>query len=540
MSFHWDDRLKLYSDFQYLVFLRRKIIISLTKELNLLHKTNLSERSWHLMLGYWLNQFLAVSFDRYLTISKNNTKQIIDENKSELIEIIIPIDTESAGNQFVDDEWNIKFNQYLLNLIFRSSESPSFTFLSEKSRCHKKKYIWLLYTAKKVVNILLRFPWFGNQSVLVFSPSLSIPNLFKLRFNLFLYKFFYEQNFPKPLHKNYNYQARKIDLTTISLETEFENLLIQIIPQFIPTIFIEGFSSVVTEIEKYHNIPQKCDLIFTASGHFDSDSFKIWSAHQLENGTKLVIGMHGGGLNKFNGAYCFERDICDLLVVHGIGGDKCIKNKVAGQFFSKIKYNTWNPQGDALIVTVTMPRYVFDIRAMALSNQMKSYFNDIFLFYKSLPNLIKAKTKVKLYPADYGWDQKNRWLNLDPQVKFSNNFSFHRLVKNSRVVICTYNATVYLETLAANIPTIIFWDINLWEWPEFANDDFESLKSVGIFHDSPQSASLQLQNVWEDVEIWWKSAEIQKAREDFCLKYAERSDLVIPRLAKILKEALIN
>ncbi len=536
MNFHWDDRSKLYSDFKYLVELRRRIINSISKELNLLHNTSLSERSWHLILGYWLNQFLAVSLDRYIRLVENPEL----DNGNELndsIEFSIPINTSGAGKQFVDDDWNNKFTFFLKNTLNPNEKVFFHKFSSEEiieDKNFKKRFISI---AKKILSIFLRLSFNGKKTFLIFSPKMSLINLLKLRFNLKGAKVIYEPSFQSSRYKVYDFQMRSFNLHDCIIENEFEIFLFQIIPFFIPTTFIEGFSDTIETLNQNKNIPYKSDVIFTASGHFDCDTFKIWSAFQIEKGAKFVVGMHGGGLNKFNGAYAFESDICDLLIVHGEGDKRYEKNRVAGQFFSKIKLNSWNINGDAVMITVAMPKYVFDLRSMALASQMECYFNDIFSFYNNLSHSIKSRTAIKLYPTDYGWNQKQRWEEIDSKTKFAKNTSIRKLVKDSRLVICTYNATVYLETLAANIPTIIFWDLNLWEWPEFADEDFKKLKSVGIFHETPTSASNHVEKIWDNVQNWWLDPVLQDIREKFCEKYAFRNNSVIPNLSKILKEA---
>ena len=76
------------------------------------------------------------------------------------------------------------------------------------------------------------------------------------------------------------------------------------------------------------------------------------------------------------------------------------------------------------------------------------------------------------------------------------------LIKKSRLFISTYNATTYLESMAWNVPTIIFWDENCWELKEEAKPYFELLKSVGIFHNSPESAAKHMTNIWDNVDDW--------------------------------------
>ena len=114
--------------------------------------------------------------------------------------------------------------------------------------------------------------------------------------------------------------------------------------------------------------------------------------------------------------------------------------------------------------------------------------------------------------------------NYFPQINIDeSNDSMIKVLKKTRVVISTYNATTFLESMAWNIPTIIFWDPVINELSDRVLDDFELLKSAGIFHETPESAALQLIKIWDDIDSWWKDKKLQDIREDFCFKYSRKS-----------------
>ena len=193
------------------------------------------------------------------------------------------------------------------------------------------------------------------------------------------------------------------------------------------------------------------------------------------------------------------------------------------------------------MICVAMPRYAFDLRSMALCGQMEKYFEDQFEFYAATPFHVQEKIRVRLYQVDYKWHQRLRWAYRFPKVQFDNSTrSIASSARRSRVVISTYNASAYLESLSANIPTIIYWDSELWEIPKWAEGDFESLESVGIFHRSSASAAKQLELVWDDVSAWWFSSELQRVREEFCRKYAFWSNNLLPRLAEVVTGAFYH
>ena len=99
-----------------------------------------------------------------------------------------------------------------------------------------------------------------------------------------------------------------------------------------------------------------------------------------------------------------------------------------------------------------------------------------------------------------------------------------------------YAATTYNETLAANMPTIIFWNPEYWHLHESCASIFEKLRAVGIFHTSPESAAHHLINIWDDVGSWWKSSEVQDVRKLYCKDYAN----IVDNLPKVIGNILNN
>ena len=68
LPYHWDDRKKLYDDYLYLDAVYERYLNQLTEKLNNLHNVNYSNRYWRIVIGPWLNYFIGILFDRYLSI----------------------------------------------------------------------------------------------------------------------------------------------------------------------------------------------------------------------------------------------------------------------------------------------------------------------------------------------------------------------------------------------------------------------------------------------------------------------------------------
>ena len=123
-----------------------------------------------------------------------------------------------------------------------------------------------------------------------------------------------------------------------------------------------------------------------------------------------------------------------------------------------------------------MPRFAYSLFSGVIAGQMISYFEDQFSFYQELSTKIRSKLVVRLYHGDYKWNQRQRWLDKFPTIQFDNNTKMDSSVEQSRLIIATYSATTYNETLASNIPTIIFWDSNYWELNKISDPIFQKLK----------------------------------------------------------------
>lgn len=97
-------------------------------------------------------------------------------------------------------------------------------------------------------------------------------------------------------------------------------------------------------------------------------------------------------------------------------------------------------------------------------------------------------------------------------------------LNRSRLCISTYNSTTYLETFAANYPTLLFWDPEQNELRSLAQPYFDDLRRSGIFHESPESAAAKVNEIYQDPLSWWMSPEVQEAKNKFCRQFAHTSE----------------
>jgi putative transferase (TIGR04331 family) len=82
----------------------------------------------------------------------------------------------------------------------------------------------------------------------------------------------------------------------------------------------------------------------------------------------------------------------------------------------------------------------------------------------------------------------------------------------------------WLETLAMDIPTVCFIPSGIHRFRAAAKPFAEALIRVGVLHYSGLEAAKFVNALRGDPTAWWRSAEVQEAREAFVARYANFSD----------------
>jgi putative transferase (TIGR04331 family) len=307
------------------------------------------------------------------------------------------------------------------------------------------------------------------------------------------------------------------------------------ISKHIPALYLEGYSQAVLKI-KALNLPKSPELVCTSNGIFSDEFFKFWCAEAVDTGSPLIIAQHGGhyGSGLFSGTEEHEIKIADKFLTWGWSSPKSDKTLALGNLkesANQIKYST---DGKALVVGVSIPRYSYRMYAIPVASQFLNYFEEQSEFVSALNADVIEQLVVRLYSEDYGWDMRSRWLARYPRIMLDESQkSIRSMMSQTRIYIATYNATTYLESLLWNVPTIIFWNPNYWELRPEAKESYDLLKSVGIFHESPHSAAAKINEVWDDVDLWWRSDAVQTARVQFCHEFSRPIYNKAERLSEI-------
>jgi len=101
----------------------------------------------------------------------------------------------------------------------------------------------------------------------------------------------------------------------------------------------------------------------------------------------------------------------------------------------------------------------------------------------------------------------------------------HSAFLQCRLVVLDHPGTTLNFVMAANVPTVCYWDPKDWPLCRQAEVQFERLREAGILFDTPEEAAIHVNAIWGDVPGWWNSHDIVSARRQWLEQYAQTSPI---------------
>ena len=518
-SYHWDDRKKYNRDYHVIDKLYEKKLIQFTNLLNEFHKTDRSIEYWRIIIGPWLRSIVEVIFDRYEVLKSLNYEVsdsiILDYD----IEKFIPLNCVEFYSQIKSDEWNhMIFAEIiqLLNIPFHKSDIKLKEKLKIKPNLVKEIPTKVINYFLKIYSVLITKPL---NKVLIKDPYMPLTNEFKLNLKFFQLPV----RIPKTLVKKPKQIFERESIKILKSNSDFELLLNKLLINLIPYSYLENLKRIKKEINFYY--PNNPKIIFTSNAYQHDDNFKIMTAERKTEKTKYIIGQHGGGFKTGlkNQTVLHQLKTCDKFF--SWGWDNLEYNNIIKMPSLKLsrKINRPDIKGHILITVPSYPRYFYCHYSIPVAGQFLKTINMTIDFINSLNTSSSDLVKLKIDSGEFGWNLEERYISKGFKGMLTRNENLYKLLSQSRLSISTYNSTIFYETLANNFPTVIFFDSNFYEISEQAKEDFNILKSVGIYHDSCLMASKFVNSIINDVDNWWQKKEVQDARNAFCRKYAYKS-----------------
>lgn len=540
--YHWDDRAKLYSDYKYLQILYEHLLKDLAAQLNQIHAVDHSLRYWRIIIGPWLGHFVQVLFDRWESIHQAIARFDISESLcvAEQEACMSPNDMEAFTTLSREDSWNHHIYIKILKRFTSVRVVPN-GGRSAIEFTHAIRYIPVRVQLKRAL-----LNWYSSAISVAqkdsdaFFLNTYLPNQIEYFFGLRFSQPPQLWRTVAPVEVAIDNSWRQWEVAGESRST-FEACARALIPAQIPAVYLEGYQKIIQQAAALP-WPKNPKLIWTSNSWWADDTFKVWAAAKVEQGTPLVIGQHGGGygMNLWEFTEEHQIAICDRFFTWGWTEPGQTKLKPVGALKTKVyRLNRHRQPTKALLVTYTNPQQSYHLVSAFVGSQWLAYFNDQCNFVSNLTETVRQALTIWLYPTDYGWDQAARWRDRFPTLQLDGGRSkIVSMYRNTRLIIATGNHTVYLETIMLDVPTVIFWNPQHSELRDSAIPYFEDLKRVGIFHESPDSAAKHVNSIWGNVNAWWQSPELQEVLERFSKRYCYTPGDLLNRVEAALRETI--
>jgi putative transferase (TIGR04331 family) len=178
---------------------------------------------------------------------------------------------------------------------------------------------------------------------------------------------------------------------------------------------------------------------------------------------------------------------------------------------------------DIIFVGTASPSYMHHLHSSLMSEQLLDYFLNKDRFLKTLNPLIIEKIKYRPYFEDYGMGEMEFLNGRLSESQFLTKGLLTDALRKTRLAVVDNLTTTHLQSLAMNVPTIIFHDPGHFAINADARPFFNKLSNAGILFSNAEDAAKKVNEVWPDVRKWWESRAVQEARSEFCWQFARTS-----------------
>jgi len=517
----WNDRDRFYRAAEYVDSCSEALLVQLSRYLNGVHRTGHSERYWRIVLGPWLILYTHVVYDRLIHL------QSAFERYSGLETIVMdpssfrtPADFPEAVSFVSSDAYNLQIFSQLLDLM--------------GSRFPKKKYDGSFGSAEpgnprlsaimvSALEKLIRVPVKARATTTVTrTRNLGWKQGWRLALATRLRVLPLHFDLERPFYRAPAlFNEGRLALGKLAFDDPFQRILTELLPSHFPTLYLEGYQPARTRIAKAGQTP----IIMSEYAWSGDEEFKFSAAQVAERGNCLVNVQHGGGYGAYRSAPYeeHERRIGDYFLAWGWADDRMrnsgnIVNPMFAQLENQRRHSS--PGNTVLFVGTNQPRFLHRFQSGPVGSQWEDYFDWQHRFVGRVPGQLRASLSFRPYPFLYRHAGERRVRRSFPSVSWDSSPGFYEKLTTARVAVVDHFGTVPLEALAANVPTILFWDPDRWEMRSEVKASFDQLREAEILWDSPEGAAEKLAKVYADPGDWWNSDHVQVIRKEFVSRQA--------------------
>ena len=306
-----------------------------------------------------------------------------------------------------------------------------------------------------------------------------------------------------------------------TLDNDFSRLAKDILFQLIPKEF---FSSSI----KGQGLPLAERTILGPVQFYDLTAQVAVGNSLIANKNKLVGVQHGAAYGTYK-VYPIVSEIeykhCHMFITWGWESHSSYKLNsypLPSPYLSKY-YNSHVKKNNEFIIMLSPNFYYNDFRLGCIlkkNHVIKRTENIIDLLYVLEKEIVKTTFFRPFFSVDNQYPQLQVLINSFPNIGIIKGSAIDERLKKCRLVLTDLPSTTFFLAMAMNIPGIYYWDQKAFPESEQSVEYFNILRQNGILFDDYLSAAIMINSVWNDIDEWWMSDQVQHARNIFLNKYA--------------------
>lgn len=493
----------------------------LSDRMNALHGTAHGMRYWRIMLGPWLHVYLSVLYDRHAhiawalachpdlqTIVLAESSHVVADNTQDFIE---RLHLDSFNLQFYSRILVALGYRFPVRVLDETSRTAAIADPGWKKRVVRRgTALWARAASTAVRTVLLKDSYFSKPVELalfkgsrgrispVWGPSVRLPG--------------YVPDLTMRAH-----------LHALPLgDDALSHCIATMLSNDIPTCFVEGYDAL--RRAACSEFPLTPSTIFSANAWYYDEVFKAWAAGCQANGSQLSGSQHGGN---YGALQCMPSEDHEMAIVDDYytwgwerGGTPArVKPMPAPKLAGRERREADNRKKGILWVSTMLPRYL--VQFPWLPADFAVYLSWQARFAAALPQPLAAATRLRPHREDNQWDLVNRLRDQAPALAIESwDIPFQDSVRACRLYVCDHLSTTFLEALASNTPTVLFWEPRTNIIRPEACEYYDLLRAHGILFDTPEAAAEAVNVIYVDVEAWWNDSGRQRAVARFCDRFA--------------------
>ncbi|MFT4802833.1 MAG: putative transferase (TIGR04331 family) [Psychroserpens sp.] len=540
-SFLRKSREELIEDHEFIDHKYHKYIPLLVDRLNKLHNTNHDVFFWKKCLGLSFIRYITLFYDMFkvcetsFSTDKHECKILSEQSYH------MPLEFNEQRDFFQCTAYGQEqlFSLYIRNFYPDCFVEVDDAFRWPDSSSYKKKEeensIWQRFARVTLKKIIIKFVRkFLNSR----SPKIGV-----------VQSFFSAKNFDDLLLKSkgliqqiqikadFSYESKpdwvKRELLSAANDDfdRFDQFFFSAIKYCFPKVFIEEFEQVYNYYETQFSKYKKMTHVVNES--WIGGTYSAFAMAVIQKmGMKHIYNEHNFLSHHFlcnNHKYIFP--LVDEFVSLGWYKENTPKLIKGGSLREWVEEEKYIKEHEILFVSgqpaVKPPEVSASYGDFGAFNA-KSHLDFNYSFFQALEESTLSTVVYRGYPLDslavyyldphmFAYDQEYVLKEFLLKVKLIDNSSPSAkiLMQKSKLIVIDYLSTSYIESMLANIPTIFFWNQDVYPLEKEYSDFYEILISVGICQTDSFNAAVFIENIKNDPAEWWEQTDVQEAKNKF-------------------------